>query len=86
MKLLWIWKQVDTTVTKNQWSKHSEVSVWRSTLQQKAWMAGTVVVVVIVVVVVVAAAADNDDDILKLCYLNKTEVLKTNPLTGIQKF
>jgi len=49
-------------------------------------MAGTVVVVVIVVVVVVAAAADNDDDILKLCYLNKTEVLKTNPLTGIQKF
>ena len=53
-------------------------------------MAGTVVVVVVVIVVVVAAAAaaaaDNDDDILKLCYLNKTEVLKTNPLTGIQKF
>jgi hypothetical protein len=44
--------------------------------------------VVVVVVVVAAAAADNDDDedILKLCYLNKTEVLKTNPLTGIQKF
>jgi len=38
-----------------------------------------------VVVAVFVAAADNDD-ILKLYYLNKTEVLKTNPLTGIQKF